>query len=39
MGKKNIKKKLQLLGREPTSLGSIGHRRKHYATDTDAYSQ
>ena len=37
--KKNIKKKkkkIQLLGREPTSLGLIGHRRNHYATETNA---
>ena len=33
------KKKMQLLGRESTSLGLIGHRRNHYAMDTDVNSQ
>ena len=31
------KKKVQLLGREPTSLELIGH-RGIYATDTDGYN-
>ena len=33
------KKKIQTLGREPTSLRLVGHRRNHYATVTDANSQ
>ena len=33
---KKKKKKMQLPGREHTSLGLIGHRRNHYATDTEA---
>ena len=37
--KKTLKKKMQLLGREPTSLVLIGHRRNHYATHTHANSQ
>ena len=37
MKKKNIKeKKDALLGREPAFSGLIGHRRNHYATDTDS---
>ena len=27
---------MQLLGRESTSFGMIGHRRNHYAKDADA---
>ena len=34
--KKKKFKKMQLLGREPTSLALIGHRGIHYPTDTDA---
>ena len=30
---------MQLPGRQPTSLELIGHRRNHYATDTDANYQ
>ena len=40
--KKDIKKKkkrVQELGREPRSLELIGHRRNHYATDTNANPQ
>ena len=33
---KKTLKKMQILGREPTSIGLIGHRRNHYATETDA---
>ena len=29
---------MQFLGREPTSLGLMCHRRNHYTTDTDANS-
>ena len=36
--KEHWKKKMQLLGRKPTSLGLIGHHRNLYATDTDAIS-
>ena len=37
MKKKEKKKKKK--NREPTSVGLIGHRRNHYATNTDANSQ
>ena len=33
--KKKKDKKMQLLGREPTFLGLIGHCQNHYATETD----
>ena len=31
----NEKKMMQLLGREPTSLGLIGNCRNHYSTEID----